>query len=369
VHTIEGNKRNKVMRGKYPVGYAKIMGYGRPAYPEEGYDDYGTGKDYLDKVKEMGDAIVSEKWIYSNQNVSRTFHGAESGNNRKTNCAHAISMSMQLFGTLKKGQTFYTNNSGHIVANSVVREQIKKNYEVIKVDAKRNAKGVDLKPGDICLWNAHVSVYVGKTSDGKNQWYDFGKHSTTKPRSEGGTYTTYVRNGNPGQTLYQIYRLKDAQSYGSGKKTVVPKPYGTKYSFMGWTTLKTPGTPQMHLKDRTGEHYDSHGFAKVGDRYVIACTTTFGQVGDELDVVLENGNVIHAVMGDEKSQKDSWCNKWGHSLDETAEHAGEVVVEFVVNKGQWYGIRDNPYITQTHPEWKSRVNFIMNLGKNDIPKS
>lgn len=32
VYTIEGNSGDKVARRSYPIGYAKIVGYGVPAY-------------------------------------------------------------------------------------------------------------------------------------------------------------------------------------------------------------------------------------------------------------------------------------------------------------------------------------------------
>ncbi len=38
---------------------------------------------------------------------------------------------------------------------------------------------------------------------------------------------------------------------------------------------------------------------------MIACTPTFGKIGDEIDFVLANGRVIHGVMGDEKNMSDA----------------------------------------------------------------
>ena len=40
---------------------------------------------------------------------------------------------------------------------------------------------------------------------------------------------------------------------------------------------------------------------------MIACTPTFGKIGDEIDFVLANGRVIHGVMGDEKTKKDAFA--------------------------------------------------------------
>ena len=267
---------------------------------------------------------------------------------------------MQEFGTLKKNQYLYADWDGNIHCTTATRKRVDKYYETINVGGKRNAKGVKLKPGDICIWNIHVNIYAGEEG-GKKVWYDFSKNCISDKKPDSGTYVKFIRKGDIGQTLYKILRLKDQDSYGSGKQYVVPKGMGTSYTYMGWAVIHDWPTRQNFLRKRSGEHYDSHGFAKVNGRYVIACTTTFGKVGDYIDFVLDNGKVIHAIMGDEKNQSDAGCNRWGHD-------DGRSVVEFVVNKSMWYGHLDNSDITRFHPEWKSRVRMGVNLGKNYFGK-
>ncbi len=357
VHTIEGNSGGVVKRREYPMKADRIMGYGTPAYVDEGYGEFGSGQEFLKTIKKIGDTILKDgDWKYSNSGVKGNFTEARRASRHVTNCAHAISMCMQEFGTLKKNQHFYADWNGSILCSNSTRKQINKYYDIINVGGKHNADGVKLEPGDICVWNIHVNVYAGNQG-GKKVWYDFSKNCISDKSPDSGTYIKYIRKGKIGQTLYKVLRLKDQESYGSGKQYIIPKGLGTTYTYMGWATIHDWPTRQNYLRKRSGEHYDSHGFAIVNGRYVIACTTTFGKVGDYIDFVLDNGKVIHGIMGDEKNQSDPGCNKWGHD-------DGHSVVEFVVNKSMWYGHLDNTDITRFHPEWKSRVKMGVNLGKN-----
>ena len=198
-------------------------------------------------------------------------------------------------------------------------------------------------------------------SGGKKTWIAFGRQQTSDHKAESGPYVRYKRTGEYPSRLYHILRLKDQDSYGSGKQIRVPAGLGDTYTYMGWSIIHDWPTRQNYLRKRSGEHYDRHGFAVVEGRYVIACTTTFGKVGDHIDFVLENGKVIHAIMGDEKSQSDPGCTRWGHDN-------GHSVVEFIVNKQTWYGHLGNGDIARFHPEWKSRVKMGVNLGKNFFDK-
>ena len=110
-----------------------------------------------------------------------------------------------------------------------------------------------------------------------------------------------------------------------------------------------------------GESYDAEGFAKIGSRYVVACTETYGSVGDYINVTQTDGLVIECVIGDIKSQSDEGCNKWGHE-------DGNCVIEFVVDCNSWYnaswtrGDHANPGSPSCHPEWDCDIASITNLG-------
>lgn len=355
VHTIEGNKNNQVMRGHYELTYKGIMGYGTPDYPDEGLTS-STASEILSKAQEIGKMMVEGKWVYSNTDLKGSLAAAEQSAKR-TNCAHGVCLVLQEVGLLKKGQIFFGNKSGELSCNGTVRKQIEKGFDIIKTGGKKS-KDLDLKPGDICLFKGHTNIYAGKDENGKTFWYDFGRDQT-KDKKPGSVFVKSVRKGEINWAVITvILRVKDQDSYGLGKTINIPSPYGDSFTYMGWSLITSTGSNQYKLRVKTGEHYDANGFGKIGDRYVIACTPTFGKIGDEIDFVLANGRVIHGVMGDEKNMSDAGCNKWGHD-------GGHSVVEFVVNKSMWY--HTGKTVTRFHPEWaKSRVVKAVNLGKNHL---
>ncbi|MBD9337045.1 MAG: CHAP domain-containing protein [[Ruminococcus] faecis] len=145
--------------------------------------------------------------------------------------------------------------------------------------------------------------------------------------------------------------------YPAGTTIEIPEGMGTYHTYMGWRTITSSTSLQYQLRERSGEHYDSEGFAIIDGRYVIACTTLYGQVGDYVDFQRENGEIIHAVIGDIKNQNDAGCNQYGHDN-------GKCVVEFVVKKSTWYPSHANPGTAGCHPEWNSRVVRAVNTGYN-----
>ena len=359
VHTIEGNKRDQVMRAHYPLAYGGIMGYGQPDYPENGINACGSAQDFLGYCDSISTVILNDgNWVYSNSSLEGSFEKARNASVRKTNCAHYVSMAMQEFGTLKPGQFIYSNAENKLVASSQVKKQLEKYYEIISVGGKMPAEA-GLRAGDICLYHLHTNVYAGKNTNGKMVWYDYSRSQTSDGKENSGYFIKGMKTGDSvGGKIYTILRLKDQDAYGTGKTITLPSGLGNVYSYMGWSMVTNRLSRQYRLRVNSGEHYDANGFGKIGDRYVIACTSTFGEVGDEVDFVLANGRVIHGVIGDQKNQADSDCDKWGHQY-------GHCVVEFCVDKASWYG--SGKTVTRYHPEWAgTTVVKAVNLGKNHL---
>ena len=126
----------------------------------------------------------------------------------------------------------------------------------------------------------------------------------------------------------------------TGKVINIPPGKGAFFVYMAWRKI-TGASYQLTLKQKAGEKYDSDGFAKIGDRWVIACTSTFGVIGDYVDFYQSNGNVFKCIIGDLKNPRDpGWC-VWGHS-------EGKNVIEFVTN---WPDHHINPGTKNLHPEW------------------
>lgn len=161
-----------------------------------------------------------------------------------------------------------------------------------------------------------------------------------------------------------------ASSFGNGEiitagtSVELPAGLGSQFTYMDWQAITDPSSNQWKLKQQAGMNFDEEGFGRINGRYVIACTSTYGQVGDYVDFYQEDGSVIQCIIGDIKSQSDTGCNEWGHNN-------GLNVVEFVVNRDSWYtvdangkkhGNHANPGNKGLHEEWKQNITKVVNGG-------
>ena len=147
-----------------------------------------------------------------------------------------------------------------------------------------------------------------------------------------------------------------AATITKGTEITVPEGLGNEHTYMGWSKITAVSSMQYKLREQAGENYDSEGFAKINGRYVIACTTTYGKIGDYLDFYQEDGTIIKCIMGDAKNQTDAGCNKWGHK-------DGNCIVEFVVQTDTWYNTNhENPGTSTCHPEWNQEIVKVVNGG-------
>lgn len=145
----------------------------------------------------------------------------------------------------------------------------------------------------------------------------------------------------------------------------IPEPYGDLFLVEnmgadGWYfwnsktekfTVKrvAPGTDDRIVYDRwvaDGAPYKG-GIAAINGRYMIACVNeTYGYVGDAVDFILDDGQVLPCIVADQKRASDAGRNKWGHK-------DGRNVIEFITDPDTYYKYRG---ITKDgwHPEWKDR---------------
>lgn len=166
-------------------------------------------------------------------------------------------------------------------------------------------------------------------------------------------------------TLEKGGKNSSSTSYGNGKRITegteinIPPGLGSVRSYMGWQCITAPDSLQYKLIQEAGMNFDEEGFGVVNGRYVIACTTTYGQVGDYVDFYLEDGSVMQCIIGDIKNQNDAGCNTWGHMN-------GDCIIESVVDKDTWYfngqGVHENPGNPSCHPEWRQCVVKAVNGG-------
>ncbi len=147
-----------------------------------------------------------------------------------------------------------------------------------------------------------------------------------------------------------------AATISAGETVSVPTGLGNVHTYMGWQKITSTTSSQYKLRELAGMNFDQEGFGIINGRYVIACTTTYGTVGDYVDFYQEDGSVIPCIIGDIKNQKDTGCTEWGHNN-------GKCIIEFVVDMNTWYNSgHPNPGTSQCHPEWHQNIVKAVNGG-------
>ena len=163
---------------------------------------------------------------------------------------------------------------------------------------------------------------------------------------------------------YIASNFGNGASITAGTSVELPSGIGAVHSYMGWQTITSTTSNQYKLMQQSGMNFDEEGFGRINGRYVIACTSTYGNVGDYVDFYQEDGSVIQCIIGDIKNQNDTGCNEWGHSN-------GQNVIEFVVDKNSWYSTEKggnasnmhiNPGNQGCHPEWNQNITKVVNGG-------
>ena len=206
--------------------------------------------------------------------------------------------------------------------------------------------------GNASSWADYVSGNSGAHYSYSN---GSGGHSSSGSYSSGAATTV---DKFPETTADKTVKIEDIDITGlmeyldtvEGKTIVLPEGYGRIYAYMGWQCITNKRTDQYRLLTSTGLTFNEEGFGMVGDRYVVAVTQTYGNIGDFIDVVQEDGTVIKCIIGDYKGIHE---NIWGHAN-------GKSVVEFVVDKASWYG--SDKSVAKLHPEWIQCVDKIINKG-------
>lgn len=137
----------------------------------------------------------------------------------------------------------------------------------------------------------------------------------------------------------------------AGTPIPIPSGLGTDFSYMGWSTITNTTSDQYKLRSQAGEKYNSDGFAIINGRYVVACTSTFGTIGDYIDFYQNDGTIFKCIMGDEKSQVYcDWdhnpANKWGHD-------DGKNIIEFIKDSNHRWP--DNPGKPTWYPQWSGKT--------------
>lgn len=162
-------------------------------------------------------------------------------------------------------------------------------------------------------------------------------------------------------------KVEELKASQDDKKIIIPESMGnggytvTVYQDQSWAYDQKK---VYDLWSSAGANYDN-GIATYDNRYLIACTTTYGNVGDKVDFYLDDGTKIPCIVADIKSQEVvPWdtnpANEWGHN-------DGKNIIEFEVLGETFRDYGDNPGLNGWFDEWGGkRVVSATNLGENII---
>lgn len=160
----------------------------------------------------------------------------------------------------------------------------------------------------------------------------------------------------------KLVKISIPESMGYGGYTATY--YSNNDNSWDWNPDTNQGKLYYNYWVPNGEQFDN-GIAVYDDRYLIACTTTFGNIGDKVDFYLSDGTKIPCIIADIKSQEVvAWdnnpANAWGHNN-------GQNIIEFEVSKDAFMEYGDNPGTNGWYENWGGKkVVGAINLGENII---
>ena len=129
-------------------------------------------------------------------------------------------------------------------------------------------------------------------------------------------------------------------------------PYNRIKSYMPYTAITSRSSAQWKLQQVA--YTGRHGIRQVNDRYCIAVGSAYtSKIGQYIDLVLENGSVIHCILADQKADKDT------NAENTVTEHDGSLV-EFIVDSGNIdRSVRRMGDISYAQDNWNSMITQVI----------
>lgn len=182
-----------------------------------------------------------------------------------------------------------------------------------------------------------------------NDWYEVVNRDV-----KGYVPSASILDEDTGYTSYEQYVLDKVVGY---TEYDVPCTSGFK-SYMDYRTITATSTRQYRLQNRYAETGD-YGIRMVNGRYCIALGSYFSDdVGQYVDLILENGTVIPCILGDQKADAHTDSNNI------VTVHSG-CASEFIVNSDSLSSeVRNYGNISKCRNDWDSRVVKVKVYNEN-----
>lgn len=223
-------------------------------------------------------------------------------------------------------------------------------------------------PGDVMIQNHHTGIVVKDNGDGTVSTVEGNTTNSVAERTQKkSTILGFVRHpslssSTSSSTTSSTTKTSGNTNLTAGKTVLVPiSGLGKSKPFMGWQLIKSKTSKQYKLRTAAGQRFDSNGYGIINGRYVVAMKPYWGNVGDYVDVKLDNGTTIKGIIGDIKGNENSNISfsKYAHGNTK----ANSSIVEFVVDYNTWYPPKTKRRVViKDHPEFNSSVYSVTNRG-------
>ena len=210
------------------------------------------------------------------------------------------------------------------------------------------------KSGDYSGGTSSDSGYSGGYSGGNSGYYGSGASSVSYPSVPIVTPSDSV---NPGDSkLLEQFKVEIPDGVEQGGYTVTGYD---KWIDSGDEMVWDKGTTQNTISElwkKQGSRF-KNGIAVVTidgeERYLVALTTKFGNPGDLVDIELENGKIIKAVIADSKGDGSGSGSEYGHLLDDGSVN----VIEFEAQRDMVIK-NGNPGSKNWKVEWQDEAGSV-----------
>lgn len=221
----------------------------------------------------------------------------------------------------------YTLNDSDSIIDDLIIDFVKKGYTTTRVNLRKNPEIDD--NNIICVYEKNQEI---EYEDYNEQWV---KVYINKETNEVGyIYSKYISAEIINFTEYAL-----------------PNNSGFK-SYMPYKAITSKNSPQYKLQLNAYTSEDS-GIRMVNNRYCVALGSYFNcRIGQEFDLILENGIVIPCIMADEKDDNDT------DNLNLFTKNNG-CATEFVVDSSKLSSsIKNMGDISYAYEGWDSPVKTI-----------
>lgn len=206
-------------------------------------------------------------------------------------------------------------------------------------------KGYEYSTGWLTA-NTNIRSYPGFSDNNENVLTVLPKYSEIEYAAYNDEWSV-IKYGNS-----MAYVHSDLISSQKITSTTYYAPHNRIKSYMPYTAITSRSSAQWRLQQSA--HDGFFGIRQIDRRFCIAVGSAYtSKIGQYIDLVLENGTIIHCVLADQKADRDT------NAENTITEHDGSLV-EFIVNSGQLSSkVKRMGDISYATDSWNSMITQVI----------